>query len=120
TVLIGAAWAAAKPKAAKPAASTKASRASRITGVKIDAVESPTLEGHAFGASGKYEKLTGHFSGELDPSDPINAFIVNIDLAPRNAQGMVEYSADFRVLKPVEMKTGNRVLLYDPTNRGTQ
>jgi hypothetical protein len=103
-ILICAAWAGGKPTksakaAAKPAKGGKL--ASRITEVKVDSMESPTLEGHAFGSSGKYEKLTGHFSGELDPNDPINAFIVNIDLAPRNAQGMVEYAADFRILKPV-------------------
>jgi hypothetical protein len=95
-------------------------RAARITGVKIDSVESPTLEGHVFGGAGRYEKLLGHFSGELDPSDPLNSFIVNIDRAPRNAQGMVEYSADFRILKPVTMRSGNGILFYDINNRGTQ
>ena len=38
-----------------------------------------------------YEKLTGRFFGELDPKLPQNAVITDIELAPRNARGMVEY-----------------------------
>jgi hypothetical protein len=95
-------------------------RRAQITQVKIDSVESPTFEGHAYGRSGTYERLLGHFSGQLDPNDPQNAFIVNIDRAPRNAEGMVEYSADFRVLKPVKMSLGNGTMFYDILNRGTQ
>jgi hypothetical protein len=95
-------------------------RASRITQVQIDSVESPTFEGHSFGSGGQYERLLGHYTGELDPTDPLNAFIVNIDFAPRNAQGMVEYSADFRILKPIDMKTGNGIMFYDVANRGNQ
>jgi hypothetical protein len=40
-----------------------------------------------------FEKLTGRFYGELDPEAPLNAIITDIELAPRNARGMVEYSA---------------------------
>jgi hypothetical protein len=107
-------------QAHKAATPTAGKHASRITQVQIDSVESPTFEGHSFGSAGRYERLLGHFSGELDPADPLNAFIVNIDLAPRNAQGMVEYSADFRILKPISMKSGNGTLFYDIANRGTQ
>lgn len=73
-----------------------------------------------FGSAGRYERVLGRFFGELDPTDPLNAFIVNIDGAPRNARGMVEYSADFRILKPIEMARGNGTMLYDAANRGTQ
>lgn len=104
----------------KAALAAAGRRASRITHVQIDSVESPTFEGHSFGSAGRYERLLGRFSGELDPTDPLNAFIVNIDRAPRNAQGMVEYSADFRILKPINMKAGNGTMLYDIVNRGTQ
>ena len=38
-----------------------------------------------------YEELTGTFRGELDPRDPQNAIITDIDLAPRNPRGRVEY-----------------------------
>lgn len=45
----------------------------------------------------------GRAFGELDPRDPQNAVIVNIDRAPVNARGMVEYVVDFYILKPVDV-----------------
>jgi hypothetical protein len=55
-----------------------------------------------------YEKLTGRFFGELDPKQALNAVITDIALAPRNARGMVEYSATFTILKPVDMARESR------------
>src|SRR5436190_269658 len=65
-----------------------------------------------------YEKLTGRFTAELDPKLPQNAVIADIDLAPRNARGMVEYSATFTVLKPADMSKATGVLVYQVPNRG--
>ena len=36
-----------------------------------------------------YQKLTGRVYGELDPKLPLNAIITDLELAPRNARGMV-------------------------------
>jgi hypothetical protein len=66
----------------------------------------------------RYEKLTGRFTGELDPKLPQNAIITDIELAPRNARGMVEYSATFTILKPTDMSTATGVLVYQVPNRG--
>jgi len=65
-----------------------------------------------------YESLTGRFSGELDPKLPQNAIITDIDLAPRNARGMVEYSATFTIFKPADMSKATGVLMYQVPNRG--
>ena len=65
-----------------------------------------------------YEKLTGRFFGELDPKHPLNAIITDIEHAPRNARGRVEYSATFTILKPVDMSKGTGVLVYQVPNRG--
>ena len=73
-----------------------------ITRIVITRVESPTFEGVSFGAVGQYEKLVGRAFGEVDPHDPRNAVIVDIALAPRNARGMVEYSTDIYILRPVD------------------
>lgn len=112
--LSGAAWgvAAAQAPARARDGSLPPPRAgsSTITRVQIDAVESPTFEGREFGAAGRYERLVGRFYGELDPANSQNAGIVNIDRAPRNARGMVEYSADFRILKPIDMARGSGTL----------
>jgi hypothetical protein len=69
-------------------------------------------------AAQPYEKLTGRFFGELDPRKPANAVITDIDLAPRNARGLVEYSATFTILKPTDMGRATGVLVYQVPNRG--
>jgi Alpha/beta hydrolase domain len=90
----------------------------RITQLVITATESPAFGGKSFGAIGRYERISGHVIGEVDPHDPRNAIIVDIGLAPVNAGGMVTYSTDFQLLRPVERRNGNRRLLYEITNRG--
>ena len=57
----------------------------------------------------------GRFEGELDPKDKHNAIITDLNLAPRNAKGMVEYSATFSMLKPAQL---SGVLYYSVPNRG--
>src|ERR1035438_6578447 len=74
----------------------------RVTRVVIEQREPPAYKGQAFGKAGQYEILSGRFYGELDPRDPHNAIITDIQLAPRNARGMVEYSATFAILNPVD------------------
>ncbi len=99
------------------AALIAASAHSRVTEFNIVAVE-PFAEGYAFGSAGAYERVRGTFKGELDPADARDKVIVNIDKAPRNAAGRVEYEADFFMLRPVEGAQGNGKLIYDVTNRG--
>lgn len=72
----------------------------------------------SFGSVGAYEKVSGTLQGELDPKDPRNAVIQDLELAPRNARGMVEWSADFVLLKPKDMSKAGGVLRYDAPNRG--
>ncbi len=71
-----------------------------------------------FGEVGAYEKITGIMRGEVDPRDPRNAVIQDLELAPVNAKGMIEYSADFVMLKPKDMSKAGGVLRYDAPNRG--
>lgn len=65
-----------------------------------------------------HEILIGRFFGELDPRDPRNAVITDIQLAPRNARGMVEYSATFEIAKPVDLSRASGFLFYNVPNRG--
>ena len=89
--------------------------------VRIEIVRSePAFGGAAFGATGAYEHLIGRVEGELDPADPANTIIQDIDLAPRNARGMVEYSTAIELLKPADMARGNRILLFEVNNRGNK
>jgi hypothetical protein len=90
----------------------------RVTQVVITTTESPTFGSKSFGAVGQYERISGHIVGEVDPKDPLNAIIVDIDLAPKNPNGTVTYSTDFQVLRPIDRTKGNKRLLYEITNRG--
>jgi len=92
----------------------------RVTEVVITSIESPTFEGLSFPPVGQYERLSGIARGELDPNDPLNAGIVNIDKAPRNARGNVEYDVDIFILKPVNLSKGNGRIFYDVLNRGNK
>jgi hypothetical protein len=93
--------------------------AARLTEINVTAVE-PFAEGAKFGDTGAYERVKGTFKGELNPADPRNQVIVNLDKAPRNAAGRVEYEADFYILRPADAARGSRKILYDVTNRGRQ
>ena len=92
----------------------------RITGIEIVKRE-PAFGGQTFGGVGAYEHLVGRVTGELDPADPANAIIQDINLAPRNPRGIVEYATDIEILKPADMARGNRILFFfEVNNRGNK
>lgn len=88
-----------------------------ITEIEIGTIE-PFAEGKAFGAAGSYVRIKGIAKGEIDPASPENHVIADLDKAPRNALGMVEYETDFFILRPAESDRASGVLVYDVTNRG--
>ncbi len=90
----------------------------RVTRIVIENRTSPAFNGASFGSTGQYEVLTGRAYGELDPKDPHNAIITDIQLAPRNARGMVEYITTFQVVKPVDMSKASHLMWHDVPNRG--
>jgi Alpha/beta hydrolase domain len=65
-----------------------------------------------------YERVTGKIYFAVDPKLAANRIITDIDLAPRNAQGLVEFSADLYMLKPVDPAKGNGTALFEVSNRG--
>src|SRR6478609_11176995 len=90
----------------------------RITKIDITTQESPTFGGFSWPGVGQYEKIAGKAFGEINPSDPKNAVIVDLALAPRNANGNVEYAFDFYILKPIDLSKGAHKMMYEPPNRG--
>ena len=74
--------------------------------------------GTSFGEVGTYRQLDGTAQFVVDPSHPANSVITDILLAPRDSNGLVKFSADFRILQPVELHRGNHRLLFDILNRG--
>jgi hypothetical protein len=89
----------------------------RIVAIEIEKTE-PFAAGTTFGSAGSYVRIVGKARGELDPSNPVNKGIVNLDKAPRNTRGMVEYETDLFILRPADFAKGNGTLLYEVNNRG--
>lgn len=81
----------------------------RVARIVIDQVERS--------ADGQYEILRGRAFGTLDPAAPGNAIITDLQFAPRNAQGRVEYGSTFSLAKPVDMARASGVLWYELVNR---
>src|SRR5579864_3912186 len=77
-------------------------------------------DGHEWGAAGAYVRIKGVARGTLDPAAPANAGIVDLDKAPRNSEGLVEYATDFDILRPKEPARGSGILVYDVPNRGSK
>src|SRR5438552_10151798 len=77
-------------------------------------------DGHEFGAAGAYVRIKGVARGTLDPAAPANAGIVDLDKAPRNARGLIEYATDFDILRPKDAARGPGILVYDVPNRGSK
>ena len=80
----------------------------------------PAFGGMSFGTVGPYERLTGKVYGEVDPKAPGNALIQDIQLAPKNARGMVEYVTDIDILRPANRSKSNGILFFNIVNRGNK
>ena len=89
----------------------------RVVRIEVERT-APYAGGKEFGDAGAFERLDGTVYMEVDPDDPLNGVIVNLDRAPRNERGLVEFSAPFFIIKPVDMARGNQKLLYGINNRG--
>jgi hypothetical protein len=78
----------------------------------------PFANGTEFGLAGSYEELSGRMHFAIDPALTTNTVIRDIQHAPLDAEGMVEFSADFRLLKPTNVRRSNGTLLFEVANRG--
>ena len=78
----------------------------------------PLADGEKFGDVGPYEELKGRLHFELDPLHPANERINDVALAPRNAAGRVEFSADVSLLLPVDRERCSGRVVLDVVNRG--
>lgn len=76
------------------------------------------LGGKPFGKTGAYERLTGKVYFAASPANEHNKIIADLDKAPRNPQGKVEFAADVFILRPKDAAKGNGVALFDVVNRG--
>ncbi len=94
---------------AKPAAPT----------VRLEVTSrAPAFNGQSFGSHGAYETITGKAHMRIDPLAAANRGIVDLQLAPRAADGMVAYDIDFVIQRPSDATKARRVLFYEVVNRG--
>jgi hypothetical protein len=75
-------------------------------------------DGHSFGDAGPYERLRGRAHYAVDPKAAAQAIVTDIGKAPVNKDGLVEFSAEFLLLRPADRAKGNRRLFFDYGNRG--
>ena len=87
--------------------------------VRIDVeIRDDVAGGNSYGLAGPYERLAGKIYYEIDPANSANQDIVDLGYAPLNAQGRVEFSADFYLVKPKDINSGNQTVFLDVMNRG--
>lgn len=78
----------------------------------------PIAGGHAFGHAGAYERIVGRVHFAIDPELRQNQSIIDLEHAPRNGDGQVEFTADLFILAPRDLTKTNGAALYDVNNRG--
>jgi hypothetical protein len=87
--------------------------------IELDITERVAFaSGHTFGDVGEYERLSGRARFAVDPRAAAQDGVVDLDKAPVDARGLVQFAADFMILKPRELERGNRRVFYDYGNRG--
>jgi len=74
--------------------------------------------GTEFGATGAYERIDGTITFAVDPENEANQSVVDLDLAPRDTEGCVQFRADFALVTPIDPSRGNGALIVDVSNRG--
>jgi hypothetical protein len=80
----------------------------------------PFAGGMNFGKVGQYERLLGKAHYAIDPNEQGLPYVCDLHLAPRNAEGLVEFSGTLDIVKPVDPSRGNRRILYEFSNRGNR
>jgi hypothetical protein len=90
----------------------------KVVGFEVVKIESPAFGGRSFGGVGSYDRILARATIAVDPLDRHNATIVDIGLAPRNAQGLVEATSEVEILRPTDQAKGSDKLLFEVLNRG--
>jgi len=87
-----------------------------VSGAEVTRVEIATRAD--VGLSG-YEKIVGTIYFAVDPKAARNRVVADLDKAPVNTTGLVEFSSDLYILRP-KATPGNGAALVDILNRGNK
>ena len=94
--------------------------AAEVSRFEMTGAAEPAFGGQSFGDVGRYERIAARATLSLDPADPRNGVIVDLDRAPRNAQGRVEAVTEVVILRPAEPMRGNGTMILEVPNRGRE
>src|SRR5438105_6811277 len=86
----------------------------RVTKIVIDDTQ-PLATGT--GQTIAYQQISGRAFGELNPHDPLNRIIQDIELG-KDPDGKVRYVASFVLTKPVDIAQASGMMWHDVPNRG--
>jgi hypothetical protein len=78
----------------------------------------PFASGETFGETGPYQQIDGVVHFAVDPNQAANSVITDLNLALRDANGLVHSAADFRILLPASLQQGSHRIVFDVANRG--
>ena len=77
-------------------------------------------DGLSFAGVGPYNRIDGSVIFRIEPSDPRNKNIVDIQECPADSDGLVQFEANICLLTPVDIDRGNRRLFFGYGNRGNK
>lgn len=78
----------------------------------------PYADGAAFGATGDYERIDGVLGFAVEPGNPANSAIVDLEYAPVDEAGCVRFESDFTLVAPRDTARGNGRAIVEVVNRG--
>jgi len=88
-----------------------------MTGLTITE-RKPYAEGKSLGDAGAYERIVGRAHYAVDPKHAGNRDITDIAYAPVDKDGLIRFSGDVMIIKPVDMTRANKRVVYEYVNRG--
>src|SRR5262245_20144387 len=88
--------------------------------LRLDVQTTDVPDDPAFSRVGSYERLTGKAYFAVDRRLPANRIIRDIEQAPVNEKGFVEFSADVIIVRPRDLSRGNGAVLFEASNRGSK
>ena len=88
-----------------------------VTAVNIKSL-TPYADGKSFGDHGEYVRTEGSLAFSVDPANPANAAIVDLQHAPVDGSGRVQFESDFTLISPSDSAAGNGRLIVEIVNRG--
>ncbi len=90
----------------------------KIVNFRVIETQTPAFEGARFDEAGSYERIDAVAEFAIDPHSDRGRSIVDLDKAPTDENGMVRFSTEVTILRPVDEAKGSGVLFYDVPNRG--